>query len=167
MYLTSGELKTQECANTHVTPATTEHFLAGLGSGQSIGMSGHGAGGIFGPHCIQSFTIVITTNFIGGSPRSWQFNPFWLNVINIDRIRVELTGFFGHNEGSIVKEGEWDVMKAFLRVVLIQQISRLKIQRGRMEKTLCAALLTAKTHYISERSISAAGGCCDVYSTRL
>lgn len=51
---------------------------------------------------------------------------------------------------------EWDAMKANLRGVLIQQISRVKMRRGRQEQALRSKVCTTEERYISERSDSTA-----------
>lgn len=45
-----------------------------------------------------------------GTCKPWKLNPFWLNIIDKDRIQDGLLDYFLHNSGSADRNVKWDAM---------------------------------------------------------
>lgn len=87
-----------------------------------------------------------------GLGKPWRLNPFWLNIIDHSQILTGLTDYFLFNSGSADLNVEWDAMKASLRGVLIQQISRTKARRGQLEKALQARVQETESQCITDHN---------------
>lgn len=87
-----------------------------------------------------------------GPRKTWKLNPFWLNIVDQKWIQTELTSYFLQNSNSAPHHVIWDAMKATLRGILIQQISRAKAQRRRIEEGLRSQVTATEQCFIISRS---------------
>lgn len=91
-----------------------------------------------------------------GQRKTWKLNPFWLTIVDQKWVQNELHTYFSQNSGSASHHVVWDAMKATLRGVLIQQISRVKARRRRVEEGLRSQVIATEQSFITSRSRPAA-----------
>lgn len=81
----------------------------------------------------------------------WKVNPQWLSLIpESSQIKQLLMGFFGDNKGSSSAMMVWDTMKAYLRGLIIKEISKIKLATRQWEEELTQRVKQTEQEYTSD-----------------
>lgn len=85
------------------------------------------------------------------SQRIWSLNPIWLEIIgNREEMKARLREFIEHNAGSASEGVVWDSLKAYLRGLLIQQISKVKKQTRVRGEAIREEVLVSERKYVAD-----------------
>lgn len=99
-------------------------------------------------HSLLMVSISINNNMFR---RVWKMNPIWFGIIEDQNgIIAKLNEFISFNADTTTRGIMWDALKAYLRGLLIQQISRIKKSSLNWEDKTRKELITAEREYVKE-----------------
>lgn len=85
----------------------------------------------------------------------WNFNPFWFNLFPaVDTLFLEIQTFLHHNRGLAKLGVVWDALKAYMRGLIIRQISNIKTATKEWGTLVLSEAKKAEEHYVMNPSLA-------------